>query len=190
MYCPNCQSENYIKSGLTKSKQQRYKCQVCGKTFIAERKPNSIVLSTQIRNSFIENLLKKKNVSITDIKENCKAKNHYNTIYYWRHKILNELIKTQDEVVLSGQIQADETYISVNYKGNHKHSEWKMPRPARQRSSDLNVRELSKEKVAVLTAIDENGVSIAIPISRGRPTSNQIYNALKNHIKEGSVLIR
>ena len=189
MNCPNCQNENYVKCGKTSRGLQRYKCKNCGKSFIAERQLNNISISANTRNLLIESLLKKKSVSITDIKENCKTKNHYNTIYYWRHKILNELIKAQDKVVLSGYIQADEIYFSVNYKGNHKNSDWKMPRPARQRSADLNVRGLSKEKVGVLTALDENGVSIAIPVCTGRPTSNQVYNALKNHIKEGSTLI-
>lgn len=137
----------------------------------------------------IDIILKKDDCAISDIKDTTKVKNHHNTIYYWRHKVLTELLKVQDDVVLSGQIQADEIYFSLNYKGNHKNSKWQMPRPPRDRTADLTTRGLSKEKIGVLTALDDKGAMIAIPVSQGRPTSNQIYNALKNHIEPGSILI-
>lgn len=189
MRCVRCQSEKLRKNGFTKSGKQRYRCFQCGKSFVLEDQPNNINVSPQIRTKLIDSLLKQKTPSIIDIKESDNLSVCYNTLYYWRHKILNELIKVQSEVILSGTIQADETYFSVNYKGNHKNSEWQMPRLPRLRSADLSTRGLSKEKIAVLTAIDDKGISIAIPIAQGRPTSNQIYDALKNNIKPGSTLI-
>lgn len=189
MKCPRCQSERKRKNGFTSTGKQRYRCADCGKSFVEEEEPNSINVPPNIRKRLVENLLKRKTPAVIDIKDNSRIRKCSNTIYYWRHKILNELIALQSKVVLSGQIQADETYYSVNYKGNHKNSKWQMPRPPRDRSADLNIRGLSREKIAVLTAIDEHGVSIAIPISQGRPKSNEVYNALKNNIAPGSILI-
>lgn len=189
MNCPKCKSENIIKNGKDAKGQQRYKCKDCGFVFIGNKQPNAINTTTRKRNIVIDIILNKKDCSVSDIKDSIKGKTNVNTIYYWRHKVLTELLKLQEDVILSGKIQADEIYFSVNYKGNHKNSKWQMPRPARIRTADLNIRGLSKEKVAVLTAIDEQGKMIAIPVSQGRPTSNQIYDALKNHIEEGSTLI-
>lgn len=188
MICPECGSEWLVKNGKAKNRQ-RYKCKDCGKTFYPDQQPNAIYASTRLRNAFIKQMLDEKKVSITDFKTETRAREHKQTLYYWRHKVLCELVKTQDDLILSGQIQADEIFFPVSYKGNQKKGNFQLPRPAHQRSSDNHIKGISKEKVAVLTAMDDKGVVIAIPVSQGKPTSNDIYNALKNHIKEGSTLI-
>ncbi len=40
------------------------------------------------------------------------------TAFYWRHKILDALAADHHDQVLTGVIQADETYVQDNYKGN------------------------------------------------------------------------
>lgn len=188
MKCPKCGSDWLVKNGKTKNRQ-RFKCKDCGTTFFHDQQPNAIYTSTRLRNLFIKQMLDEKKVSITDFKDETKAKEHKQTLYYWRHKVLCELVKTQDDLMLSGEIQADEIFIPVSYKGNHKKSSFQLPRPAHKRSSDNHIKGISREKIGVLTAMDDKGVIIAIPVSQGKPTSNEIYNALKNHIKEGSTLI-
>lgn len=188
MNCHYCKSENCIKFGTTQNKQ-RYRCKDCGKTFILDKVSTQIILTAKERKKLINQLLKNNKITIANIEDNCNLSKHRLTLYFWRHKIFSEIAKFQDEIVLEGQIQIDETYFSVSYKGNYKNSEFKLPRPARKRSNDLDIRGLSGEKIAVLTAIDETGKSLAIPICTGRPSSQIIYNSLKNHLKKGSVLI-
>lgn len=153
-----------------------------------EQMPNAIYADTRKKNIFIRKcLLDNKKISITDILKETKLNVHRNTIYYWRHKVMNELIKLQDEIILSGEIHVDETYLPLNYKGNHK--SFQMPRESRKRSADLHIRGISKEQVCILTALDDKGLNYLVAIGTGRPTKQKVYDALKNHIKEGSTLI-
>ena len=64
-----------------------------------------------------------------------------------------------NEVELDGIVQADETYSTVSYKGNHK--EFKLPRPAHQRGRRATKCGLSKDKVSVSTGVNLNALSIA-----------------------------
>lgn len=188
MKCPHCNSEWIVKNGK-KNNKQRYYCKDCNCSFYNPVATNSIACTTKTRNLFIEAMLDEKKPSLIDIKENLKNKYTKKTIYNWRTKVLSEILNIQSKTILSGEIQADEIYIQVSYKGNHNKDDFKLPRDPHKRTTDIHCRGISSEKIAVLTAIDTNGSVIAIPISQGRPTSNQIYNALKNNIKPNSTLI-
>jgi len=65
------------------------------------------------------------------------------------------------DVKLDGIIEADETFFSVSYKGNHKKSKVLMPRPTHHRGIDIHVRGLSSEKICVPCALDRNSMSIS-----------------------------
>ena len=52
------------------------------------------------------------------------------TAFYWRHKILDALQNMQDEVELNGVVEADETFMTISFKGNHK--DFKLPRLAKK----------------------------------------------------------
>lgn len=187
MKCQYCQSDWIVKNGLVKNKQ-RYFCKDCGKSFYSEVEPNSIACTVKTRNFFIKQMLDEKKTSLTDIQKELDKPISKKTIYSWRTKILSELVKEQEKIILSGEIQADEIYISVSYKGNHQRDNFKLPREPKVRGGS-SIRGLSKDKIAILTAIDDKGSVVAIPIAQGRPTSNQIYNVLKNNIEQNSTLI-
>lgn len=50
----------------------------------------------------------------------------------------------------------DETFFPLSYKGNHSKSGFKMPKPARKRGKQVQLRGSSKEQVCVATALDRN----------------------------------
>lgn len=110
MNCHYCKSENCIKFGTTQNKQ-RYRCKDCGKTFILNKVSTQIVLTAKERNKLINQLLKNNKITIANIEDNCNLSKHRLTLYSWRHKIFSEIAKFQDEIVLEGQIQIDETYF-------------------------------------------------------------------------------
>ena len=62
---------------------------------------------------------------------------HRNTAFIWRHKILDALQIIQDSIVIDGIAEANETFIPLSYKGNHRKSKnFIMPRPSRHRGKD------------------------------------------------------
>jgi transposase-like protein len=54
--CPNCCSENIVKNGFTRHKNQRVLCSDCGKSLVLNRKKKSYPDSSALVRSFIERL--------------------------------------------------------------------------------------------------------------------------------------
>lgn len=50
------------------------------------------------------------------------------TAFKWRHKIIDSLQAMHDEVKLDGVVEADETFFALSFKGNHKKSNFNVPR--------------------------------------------------------------
>ena len=67
------------------------------------------------------------------------------TAFAWRHKILDALQKMMEQVELDGVVQADETFTTISYKGNHKN--FNLPRPPHKRGTAATKRGLSTEIV-------------------------------------------
>ena len=170
--CPNCGSYTFISNGHTKNGTQRYKC-LCGKVFSAAS--NSLFFGTKVNinawYSFIEGI-----VSETSTKAACiKAKISYTTGHYWMKKIFKVLEMFQDNIVMSGDIYLDETYVGVEESKEKKIYGKKM-------------RGLSKNKICIV--LMNNGEHVlAIKCGFGRPKEKHYYNLCFEHIKEGSTLI-
>lgn len=60
----------------------------------------------------IEKYLLRKTAEICDIS--------LPTAFVWRHKILDTLQEMMNEVKLNGVVQADETFLFISFKSNHK----------------------------------------------------------------------
>ncbi len=114
---------------------------------------------------------------------------HRNTAFAWRHKILDALQNMADSVVLNGIIEADETFFSVSYKGDHKKSSFTLPRPAHKRGRSTKLRGLSHEKVCVPCAVNRNGLSIAKASNLGRVATKDLHAIYDNKIASGSILV-
>lgn len=108
--CAHCNSDNVVKNGH-KDGLQRYMCKDCGKTFAITN--NTILFSSKksvdVWQKFCECIMNK--CSIRKSAEICDINTH--TAFNWRHKILDALQNMQDEVVLSGVIESDETFCPV-----------------------------------------------------------------------------
>jgi len=106
------------------------------------------------------------------------------TAFAWRHKVIEAIKDYQEEELLSGEIEMDETYFLLNMKGSWKHK--RMPRKAKKSGAPSMYRGISNEQVCVLVAIDENDRILSKVIGQGHPTKNEIWRACQGHIEPNS----
>ncbi len=136
MFCKNCGCKLY-KNGKTKSGIQKYICSGCRKTL--SETTNTIIchskLSFEIWKNVIDNLLD--GFSLRRIAE----ENYISllTSFRIRHKVLYALKKIIKNTKLSGEIQSDEKYFSINLKGTKPQN---MPRYSKKGlQQNLNIQE-------------------------------------------------
>src|SRR5512133_2959333 len=111
------------------------------------------------------------------------------TAWRWRHRLLTPLVNGPAQM-LSGIVEADETYFLRSFKG---HRGWKRGnppenRPPRYRGSGATKRGLSSEQVPVVTALDRAGGVVEAVLDGRR--EDDIVIALRGSITPGSLLRR
>ncbi len=128
LICPHCNSNNIIKYGFTKTKIQRYKCKDCNIGFNSTT--NSVCYHSKINfdkwKVFFECMSDKLSIRKTA----AKMVVNKNTVFAMRHKVLKALEIFRKNVKVTGQVEADEISIPINFKGLPKN---KMPRFSKQK---------------------------------------------------------
>ncbi len=184
--CPHCQSQKFVKNG-TKGGTQRYLCRECKKTFVAMT--GTILFHTkkpiETWKKYVQCMIEK--YPLRKCAKICEI--DLTTAFYWRNKILDALQNMMAEVKLDGIVQADETFTPVSYKGNHKKSNFRMPRQSRHRGTKASRRGLSKEQVCVPCYVNLNGLSIARMSNLGKPGLIDLQNVIGGNIKKDSVFV-
>lgn len=182
--CPHCQSTHFVKNGREHG-NQRYLCRNCKKSFVAQT--GTVLHGSQkhieVWEKYIHCMIEK--YPLRKCAEVCGIS--LQTAFYWRHKILGALQKMMDEVELDGIVQADETYSTISYKGNHK--SFKLPRPSHKRGTAAAKRGLSKEQVCVPCGVNLNGKSVARVSNLGRPSLKDLQKVLSGKIAKDSVFV-
>ena len=166
--CAHCKSVHVVKNGH-KGGAQRYMCKECKKTFAITN--NTILFSTKKPIStwekYLECMMNK--FSLRKCAEVCEI--DLSTAFVWRHKILDALQNMHNAVTINGVAQADETYFSVSYKGNHVKSNFNMPRDAHKRGASDKKRGISKEKACVLCSVNLDNSTFNLSVSNIRLTN-------------------
>lgn len=184
-FCPHCKSTHIVRNGTTKG-SQRYICRDCGKSFRITT--NTILASTKkdlsVWNRYIDCMMD--GLSIRKAAERCGIDS--STSFEWRHKILDALQNMANSVMLDGIIEGDETFFAVSYKGNHKNSDFTMPRESRHRGKQSHVRGLSHDKICVPCAVNRNGLSIAKISNLGKVSTKNLHQVFDGRIIENSVI--
>ena len=182
--CPHCQSTHFVKNG-TKCDNQRYLCRDCKKSFVEQT--GTILYGSQkdieVWEKYIHCMIEK--YPLRKCAEICEI--NLATAFAWRHKILDALQKMMNEVELDGVVQADETYSTISYKGNHKN--FNLPRPAHKRGTRATKRGISKEQVCVPCGVNLNGKSIARISNLGKPSLKDLQKVLNGKIAKDSVFV-
>ena len=171
--CKECRSKLY-KNGRTKNGIQKYICSSCKATL--SETTNTIIchskLSFEIWRNVIDNLLN--GFSLRRIAE----ENNISllTSFRIRHKVLYALKSFVENINLSGEIQSDEKYFSINLKGTKKEN---MPRYSKKRTSTSSpYRGISHHKVCVVSSIDENDNLLLKVVGLGRCTTDMLKDSL------------
>lgn len=183
--CPICGSTKVVRNGRRNDGVQKYHCKDCGKSFVAKTKTISSStrkpLDTWI--TYIECMMNW--ATIRETAERCGISER--TSFVWRHKILDTMQRMIDSITLEGIVEADEAYLPISYKGNHKKSkDFDMERAPHKRGTDVHTRGLSKELVCIPCAVDRNGQSVGRATNLGECSSKDISNFLGGKIKEQS----
>lgn len=185
--CPICGKDHIIRNGRRKDGKQKFICRNCGKSFVLTT--NSITSGTKkalsIWEKFIDCMMN--GFSIRKTAQECTI--HRNTAFAWRHKVLDALQEMAAGVVLDGIIEADETFLDVSYKGNHKRDGFNMPREAHHRGGMSKKRGLSKDKVCIPCAVNRNGLSVAQASNLARVKTDGLKAVFNGRVESGSTFI-
>lgn len=188
-WCPHCAHTHVILFGRDSRKVQRFRCVQdavggCGKIFNAltgtalarMRKP-------ELWHDYAQAMVAGRSIArITASLPIAKQ-----TAWRWRHRFLRAAA-AQDPGLLSGIVEADETFFLRSFKGHRGWQDGTPPesRPPRYRGSGATSSGMSSEWVPVLTAVDRSGglVEAVLP---GRTTA-AIRTALIGRITADSVM--
>ena len=186
--CPVCGATHVVRNGKRKDGAQKYICKDCGKSFVITT--NSIVSGTRkdlnVWIKYVDCMLN--GFSVRKAAEECGI--HRNTAFAWRHKILDALQNMANDVILDGIVEADETFFTISYKGNHKKSKkFTMPREPHKRGNSTHVRGLSSEKVCVPCAVNRSGMSIAKVSNTGRVSTKDLHEVYDGRIDPSATLV-
>lgn len=181
--CERCGGKIY-RNGKTKTGVQKYICNSCKHTF--SETTNTIVygskLSFNIWKNTVDNLLDGFSLRRISAENKISLKTAFNL----RHKVLQAISSYIEKIMLSGEIQSDETYMPINLKGTKTEN---MIRKSKKRKSKSNLRGISHHKVCITTAIDENDSVCLFIAGLGKGTTDMLKDTLASHINNGSKII-
>ena len=179
--CPCCGSTtaHFIKKGFS-GRKQRYQCKDCGKKFTCDA-GKITAFSHQSEDkwvTFIEDTLSLK--TLDQCAEHISV--CHTTAFYMRQKLLAFLEEAVQGSMLSGLIEADETYLLESQKGV-----CVTGRKPRKHGESATKRGLSDEQMCICVAADRDGNVVARCVNRAKPSAENIRMAIGGRIAEKSV---
>jgi len=163
-----CGSERHIKHGTTEQDVQRYRCKDCGTTFTStHNKPfYRSNYSVERWKAFVTSMLQ----GATLVELTHEHDISLRTAFRWRHRILRQVRRLQQDVYLAGRVWADEAYTPANAPGTD--------------GGEVG-------KVTLLTAQDYEGRTFIKPASPGRGSSRtrDLEPIFSQHLVEQSTTL-
>jgi transposase-like protein len=181
--CPHCISHDVVLHGLDKNRRQRFKCRACRRTYnILTGTPMARARKAEKWGTYLNFM--SDHMSVRDI-VTAGIGVHHVTVWRWRHRFLAAAVN-DNAALLSGIIEADETFFLRSFKGDHGWKNGLPPenRAARPRAWGATRRDLSDEQVPVLSALDTSGGIYEAML----PSLTGIEAALNGRIAPASVL--
>jgi transposase-like protein len=181
--CPHCRGNNVVLHGKDQNGRQRFKCRGCDRSYnIMTGTPMARARKPEKWGQYLDCMTE--HMSVRNIVASGIGI-HQVTAWRWRQRFLRAAAN-DNAAILSGVIEADETFFPRSFKGSRG---WKTCQPpamrgARRRGWDNANHRLAHQSVPVLTAVDNSGgVFEAILKSLA-----EIEQALEGRIAAGSVL--
>jgi transposase-like protein len=183
--CPHCATDGATLHGKDKNGRQRFRCSKieCNRTYnILTGTPMARARKPEKWGQYLSHMTD--HLSIRNIVRAGIGVNHV-TVWRWRHRFLKAAVN-DNAAVLSGVIEADETFFVESHKGHRGWMRGKAPadRAARRSAWGAIKRGLSFEQIPVLTALDNAGGVYEHVLG----SLNEIETALEGRISKGSVL--
>ena len=201
--CPKCGSNHIVKNGSSRGKK-RFRCNDCGAYFgISSGKITEGTSSShRVWDTFIEGMLSDDSLPILADKCNISL----STSHSWRMKLFSQVANSVEGRILQGVIQEDEFYLPASFKGNWKsvlnlgiakdysevvpdYRKYGFRDYPHERGSQDGKRGLSKDKVCVATAIDDNRCVIGKPIGRGNVSSKGLSYAFSGKMDPLAIFV-
>ena len=185
LICCECSSHNIVKNGHTKTGVQTYKCKDCGLRF--NDLTGTVFSGTHLSYDQIEIFIDCFKDKISLRKTASRMEVDKKTVHLLRLKVMDSLGEIRENVKLQGEVESDETYLAINLKGT-KHD--KMPRASKPRTSNgTTTQGISKHKVCITSAVDENDTSFLEIAGTGPVTTKMIKGTLTPKMGKISKLI-
>ncbi len=170
--CRKCGSIEFKRNGTTSNGTQRYWCKSCKRTFTVTT--NTLFENHKIPvTEWVDFLLGIfRSQSFNSISKS--NRNSYTTTGYWLAKLYLVLENYQDDIVLKGDVQIDETYYSV------------IKKDIKLKEDGKKFRGLSRNKICIGIGCDKSGRVYCRIEGMGKPNQKNTLEIFKDHIKESS----
>ena len=201
--CPHCggaaAAGNIIKRGYNRNGSQRFYCKACGRLFVPTTGTAFAYThkDADLWRKFIA--LTIEGATLAVCARECRIA--YQTAFTWRHKVLNVFRAAQEDITMTGWVEADELLIPLSYKGNHikgrvgerrtrgEGVDTRMPREAYKRGTDNKVRS-SKERACVFCMVENANQSFyaAVP-GIGYMNENMLNATIGKRVDRSSAIM-
>lgn len=186
--CPRCGSAAVVKKGKSKNGEQRYLCRGCGRTFGmgSERILGTSKLPKETWMAYAECFVLM--LPLRECARRCRV--CLKTAYTMRHRLIECLsaYSPSFRVERGCGCELDETYFPESFKGNHAKGSFTMPRPSRHRGKQVHRRGLSRERICVMTGVNDSNETFLEVTGRGALSRERAMDALRGRIAAGSVV--
>ena len=186
--CPRCGSVAIVKKGKSKNGEQRYLCRGCGRTFGmgSERILGTSSLPRETWMAYAECSVLM--LPLRECARRCRV--CLKTAYTMRHRLIECLsaYSPSFRVERGCGCELDETYFPESFKGNHTKGSFAMPRPSRHRGRQVHRRGLSRERICVMTGVNDSNETFLEVTGRGALSRGRAMDVLRDRIASGSVV--
>jgi transposase-like protein len=177
--CPHCGGRRCHRCGQA-SGLQRFRCLGCRRTFNAlTGTPLARLRKREHWLTYLQCVLDSRTVrdaaAVTGV--------HRTTSFRWRHRFVPGAGRDRP-AVLSGIVEADETYRLESQKGSRK-----LARPAWKRGGAAQRRGINREHDCLLVARDRSGQTLDFHTGRGPVTAAQLHACLHPVLDRDALLV-
>lgn len=181
--CPKCGKNHVVKDGLYKGRQ-KYKCKNCGKKFNALT--GTPFHHTRLNYKQITTAYQCLVDKIPLRKAAEKIGVSLYTAFVLRFKLIS-CLKMNKKATLSGEIELDEYYTSINLKGTKKD---KMPRISKKRKKHGTGKQgINHHQVCITSGVDESDNIFFEVAGTGTATTDMINDTVVNKIQNSTKVI-
>lgn len=132
--CPHCGSVHFVKNGFNPHHRQKYRCKDCRRVFMATTGTMFSHSRTtfDIWSVFIAGELN----SLTLEQQSVQTGLTKTTCFNMRHRLYKAASRIQKDIILSGNIELDPSYVKINLKGTKPDN---MPRASTAESTSRSI---------------------------------------------------